>query len=144
MADMAHAGRLSSSPVAGGGVTRRFPAHPSALHAIREFICDQAVEAAIPTEDAIDLALAVSEAGTISVCQTDSSTIDVSWSADIRRIEILLEDDGVYQPNASLRRPDTMGTALIESLVDEFEFREGSELSPGNRARLVKVRRRGR
>lgn len=141
---MARADRLPWSPVAGGAITRRFPAHPSALHAIREFICDQAVEAAILTEDAIDLALAVSEAGTISVCQTNSSIIDVSWRADAGRIEIVLEDDGVHLPNASLRRPDTMGTALIESLVDAFEFREGSELSPGNRARLVKFRRPGR
>jgi anti-sigma regulatory factor (Ser/Thr protein kinase) len=121
-------------------VARRFPSHPTALHGIREFICDQAVEAAIPTEDAIDLALAVSEVGTISVCQSNSSTIEVTWRADTERIEISLSDDGVFQSEASLRRPDTMGMALVRALVDEFDFRAGTAVAPGNRARLVKFR----
>jgi anti-sigma regulatory factor (Ser/Thr protein kinase) len=121
-------------------IARQFPSHPTALHGIREFICDQAVEAAIPTEDAIDLALAVSEVGTISVCQSNSSTIEVTWRADPERIEISLTDDGVYSSDASLRRPESMGMALVRALVDEFDFRAGTELAPGNRARLVKFR----
>jgi anti-sigma regulatory factor (Ser/Thr protein kinase) len=124
----------------GAVVARQFPAHPTALHAIREFICDQAVEAAIPTEDAIDLALAVSEAGTISVCQTDSSTIEVTWRVDPERIEISLTDDGVYSSDPSLRRPEAMGMALVRALVDEFDFQAGTDLVPGSRARLVKFR----
>lgn len=121
-------------------IARQFPSHPTALHGIREFICDQAVEAAIPTEDAIDLALAVSEVGTISVCQSNSSTIEVTWRADSERIEIGLTDDGVFSSDASLRRPESMGMALVQALVDEFDFRAGTELAPGNRARLVKFR----
>jgi anti-sigma regulatory factor (Ser/Thr protein kinase) len=124
----------------GEAVARQFPSHPTALHAIREFICDQAVEAAVPTEDAIDLALAVSEAGTISVCETNSSTIEVTWRIDAQRIEISLSDDGVYSSDASLRRPDSMGMALVRALVDEFDFRPGTELTPGSRALLVKFR----
>jgi anti-sigma regulatory factor (Ser/Thr protein kinase) len=124
----------------GEAVARQFPSHPTALHAIREFICDQAVEAAVPTEDAIDLALAVSEAGTISVCETNSSTIEVTWRIDARRIEISLTDDGVFSSEASLRRPDSMGIALVRALVDEFDFRAGTEGAPGSRARLVKFR----
>jgi anti-sigma regulatory factor (Ser/Thr protein kinase) len=119
-------------------VVREFPAHPSSLHAIREFVCDRAVEASIPTHDAVDLALAVSEAGTISVCQTDSSFIEITWSAGPDRIEVSVRDDGVYFPDASLKRPESMGLALIRALVDEFDFHEGTEASPGNRTRLVK------
>jgi anti-sigma regulatory factor (Ser/Thr protein kinase) len=128
------------SPTASLPVVRQFPAHPTALHAIREFVCDQAVEASIPTEDAIDLALAVSEAGTISVCQSNSSVIEVTWQVAGDRIEISLTDDGVYFPDAALRRPESMGMALIRALVDDFDFREGTNQSPGNRARLVKFR----
>ncbi|HET6776237.1 MAG TPA: ATP-binding protein [Actinomycetota bacterium] len=131
-------------PVLGESVVvRRFPAHPSALHAIREFVCDQAVEAALPTEVAIDLALAVSEAGSISVCQTNSSSIEVAWRSEADRVEISLTDDGVYFADASLRRPESMGIALIKALVDDFDFREGTELSPGSHLRLVKLRSAG-
>jgi anti-sigma regulatory factor (Ser/Thr protein kinase) len=121
-------------------VLRRFPAHPASLHAIREFVCDQAVEASVPTTDAVDLALAVSEAGTISVCETNSSYIEVGWKAGPQRVEVTVRDDGVYVPDAAFRRPESMGLALIRALVDEFEFQEGTERAPGNRARLVKFR----
>jgi two-component sensor histidine kinase len=121
-------------------IARRFPSHPTSLHGIREFICDQAVEAAIATEDAIDLALAVSEVGTISVCESDSTTIEVTWRANADRIEIRLSDDGVHLSNASLRRPESMGIALVRALVDEFDFQAGTKVAPGNLARLVKFR----
>lgn len=124
-------------------VVRQFPAHPSSLHAIREFVCDQAVEASLPTEVAIDLALAVSEAGSISVCQSNSSRIEVAWRSGADRVEISLTDDGVYFADASLRRPESMGIALIKALVDDFDFREGTEFAPGSRVRLVKLRAAG-
>jgi anti-sigma regulatory factor (Ser/Thr protein kinase) len=127
---------------AGSSVVRRFPAHPSALHTIREFVSDQAVEAGLRTEDAIDLALAVSEAGTISVCETNSSMIEVSWQATGERVVIEVKDDGVYLPDRTPKRSDTMGIALIRALVDDFQFQEGTQVEPGNVARLVKHRRR--
>jgi anti-sigma regulatory factor (Ser/Thr protein kinase) len=132
----------ASEVLAGSAVVRRFPAHPSSLHTIREFVSDQAVEAGLPTEDAIDLALAVSEAGTISVCDTNSSMIEVSWQATADRVVISVKDDGVYSPDSSTQTNGTMGIALIRGLVDDFHFQKGTQLEPGNLARLVKHRRR--
>src|SRR5207237_4952975 len=79
--------------------TRSFPAEATHLHRIRTFIREQADEAALSADVTGDIIIAVSEACANSALHTDCAELTVRWQAGIDRVEVAVEDDGVFAPS---------------------------------------------
>jgi anti-sigma regulatory factor (Ser/Thr protein kinase) len=128
-----------------GPMERHFPARASTLPGVRAFIRNLSHRARLSHDTANDLVLAVSEACSNAVRHSGASTIGVRWTHAADRVEVLVEDGGVFMPVS--RRPRTdggYGIGIMTALVDEFEIREGKEGSPGTTVRLVKYEKQPR
>lgn len=125
------------------GAVRVFPAHPSALFQIRQFIREQATGESFDEVSINELVLAVSEACANSVLHTGSPDVKVSWRSLEDCVEVLVHDDGIFERR--VRMPELEGghghgIPLMMALVDEVTIREGTSRRPGTQVRLVKRR----
>jgi anti-sigma regulatory factor (Ser/Thr protein kinase) len=123
-------------------VIQSFPAHPSALYHIRRFVRERAAQAGMSDESSGELVLAVSEACANSVLHTGSPSVKVSWRDRGDRVEVTVEDQGVFQRRVLMPELDGSGHGipLMTALVDELTIREGSPARPGTLVRLVKAK----
>jgi anti-sigma regulatory factor (Ser/Thr protein kinase) len=122
-------------------VHRSFRAHPAALSQVREFVRQQASSDELGESVTDDLVLAVSEACVNSVIHTNSSHIEISWRRQDGQVEILVQDEGVFDRKVPV--PEVDGTAgrgipIMLALVDEVTIREGTPSRPGTQVRLRK------
>ena len=122
---------------------RSFPAEAGHLHRIRRFIRERADEAALSSDVAGDLVIAVSEACANSALHTRCDQLTISWNAETDRVEVAVEDDGVFSPVIPVPELDGdgrggRGIPLMMALMDEVSIRQGTEDSPGTVVRLVR------
>ena len=122
-------------------VKRSFRAHPAALSQVREFVRELAGADELGESITDDLVLAVSEACVNSVIHTNSSHIHISWRRNDGHVEILVQDEGVFDRKVPV--PELDGTAgrgipIMLALVDEVTIREGTPARPGTQVRLRK------
>jgi anti-sigma regulatory factor (Ser/Thr protein kinase) len=126
----------------GLGHSKAFPASTNALRDIRKFILDRGVQAALPSEVVFDLVIAASEACTNSVLYSDSSEIQVRWSMEPNRVEVTVEDGGVFRRGFLITEDGQpargRGMAVMIALMDEVAFRPGTPGQPGTLVRLVR------
>ena len=121
--------------------TRIFPAQPSSLFDIREFIRGRSQEAALAGDAMNDLVLAVSEACANAVLHSGTDSIVVKWESSRGVVRVEVVDHGVFQRHVPLAVVDDRqghGIPLMIALVDEVDIREGTENRPGTVVRLVK------
>src|SRR5439155_6152920 len=88
-----------------------------------------------------DLVLAVSEACVNAVIHTSSPHVQVAWRRQDGTVEIVVQDDGIFDRKVPL--PEVDGTAgrgipIMLALVDEVTIREGTPSRPGTLVRFVK------
>jgi anti-sigma regulatory factor (Ser/Thr protein kinase) len=122
-------------------VNRSFRAHPSALSQVREFVRERSAADGLDADVCDDLVLAVSEACVNAVIHTGSARFEISWRHQLAHVEILVEDEGVFDRKVPI--PEIDGTAgrgipIMLALVDEVTFREGTPSNPGTVVRFVK------
>jgi anti-sigma regulatory factor (Ser/Thr protein kinase) len=120
-------------------VKRSFRAHPAALSQVREFVRAQAGTDHLTNAVTDDLVLAVSEACVNSVIHTNSSRIEIAWRRQDGHVDVLVQDEGVFDRKVPL--PEFDGTAgrgipIMLALVDEVTIREGTPARPGTQVRL--------
>jgi anti-sigma regulatory factor (Ser/Thr protein kinase) len=123
-------------------VIRSFPAQRTILREIREFIRQQARDHAL-VDDAESLALAVTEACSNAMIHTDCTKIGVTWRATRDRVEIDVEDDGIFRRRVPVPEVDGIGhrgIPLMMALLDQVSISGGTESRPGTRVTLVKFR----
>ncbi len=128
-------------------MVRTFPAHPSRLSEIRDFVRSQALQSGLSQDASDDLALAASEACANSIVHAGGPTITVSWRSDRERIELEVRDEGIFRrrvPMPELEGGGGHGIPLMLALMDEVVLQEGTEHNPGTLIRLVKYRRNQR
>jgi anti-sigma regulatory factor (Ser/Thr protein kinase) len=120
---------------------RSFPAQAEDLHRIRTYIREEGARASLAPEVVGDLVMAVSEACANSALYTDSSEVRVQLEVVDDRVEVAVEDEGVFMPRLPLPGIDGRGgrgIALMMALMDEVSIREGKDDAPGTLVRLVK------
>ena len=123
-------------------VKRSFRAHPAALSQVREFVRMQAGSDHLSESVTDDLVLAVSEACVNSVIHTNSARLEISWRRQDGQVEVLVQDEGVFDRKVPV--PEFDGTAgrgipIMLALVDEVTIREGTPARPGTQVRLRKA-----
>jgi anti-sigma regulatory factor (Ser/Thr protein kinase) len=126
---------------------RFFPAEPTSLRDVRDFIRERAREAALYRSEADDLIQAVSEVCANAVLHTGSSTFIVSWSARPGEpAEVSVRDQGVFalrgMRESSEGDSHGFGLPLAAALVDEVSIVKGTPGRPGTTVRLLKYRAR--
>jgi anti-sigma regulatory factor (Ser/Thr protein kinase) len=123
-------------------VIRTFPAHRSVLREVREFIRRQAGEHSLG--DVTDsLVLAVNEACANALVHTNCTKIGVTWRATKDRVEIEVEDDGIFRRRIPIPEVDgrgNRGIPLMMALLDQVSISGGTHSRPGTTVRLVKYR----
>ena len=107
------------------------------------FIREQADEAALSADDTGDLLVAVSEACANSALHTDSDELTVRWESAADRVEVAVEDDGVFEstipvPELNGDSRGGRGIPLMMALMDEVTISQGTDIEPGTIVRLVK------
>ena len=120
---------------------RSFPAQAEDLHRIRRYIREEGARAMLPADVVGDLVMAVSEACANSALYTNSSTVSVQLEVIEDRVEVAVEDEGVFMPRIPLPGIDGRGgrgIPLMMALMDEVSIREGNDDAPGTLVRLVK------
>lgn len=135
--------RVRSAVNATIGAVRSFPAHPSALFQIRQFVREHATAEGFDEESINELVLAVSEACANSVLHTGCAEVKVSWRPLEDCVEVLVHDDGIFERRVrmpELEAGQGHGIPLMMALVDEVTIREGTPRRPGTHVRLVKRR----
>lgn len=124
-------------------LVRTFPAQRTVLREIRQFIRQQAREHAF-TDQAEGLALAVTEACANALVHTDCTKIGVTWKSTSDRVEIEVQDDGIFQRHLPVPEVDGgrghRGIPLMMALLDQVSISGGTESRPGTRVTLVKYR----
>ena len=124
-------------------LVRTFPAQQAVLREIRQFIRQQAREHAFGDE-AESLALAVTEACANAMVHTNCTRIGVTWRATGNRVEIEVEDDGIFRRRVHVPEVEGgrghRGIPLMMALLDQVSISGGTESRPGTRVRLVKYR----
>lgn len=123
-------------------LVRSFPAHPSALYQMRRFVREHAAGAGVSGNAIDELVLAVSEACANAVLHTASPEVRVSWRSLEDRVEVLIEDGGIFERRVRIAELEDggHGVPLMMALVDEVTIREGTASRPGTMVRLVKSR----
>jgi serine/threonine-protein kinase RsbW len=95
-------------------------------------------------EEAESLALAVTEACSNALVHTNCTRIGVTWKASRDRVEIEVEDDGIFRRRVPVPEVDggrgNRGIPLMMALLDQVSISGGTESRPGTRVRLVKYR----
>lgn len=131
----------------GLATARLFPTHPAILPKIRSFLRQQAAEASLAEESTDDLLVAVCEACANSLQHTLSPHIKLTWRLRADRVEVDVEDEGIFRSRAVVLNADGlaggsgMGIPLMVALTDEFVIRRGSRDRPGTLVRLAKYLR---
>jgi anti-sigma regulatory factor (Ser/Thr protein kinase) len=122
---------------------RTFPARRAVLREVRAFIREQARDNSF-VEEAEALALAVTEACSNAMVHTNCTTIGVTWRATRDRVEVEVEDDGIFRRRVPIPELDGegghRGIPLMMALLDQVSIAGGTETSPGTRVKLVKYR----
>jgi anti-sigma regulatory factor (Ser/Thr protein kinase) len=124
--------------------SRTFPAHPSALFPVRQFVRGRAADVTLSLAATDDLVLAVSEACANCLHHTSSREFTLRWRALPDRVEVEVADGGVFLEPIPLQDAGAeagRGIALMMAVIDEVEFRKGTSRRPGTVVRLVKYRR---
>jgi anti-sigma regulatory factor (Ser/Thr protein kinase) len=122
---------------------RIFPATPTSLREVRDFIRERAEEAALYRSSQDDLVLAVSEICANSVQHAGGDRFIVSWSAGPREpTEVKVQDDGVFAGGGMRGHGSSrgFGLPLVAALVDELSIARGTSKRPGTTVRMVKYR----
>ncbi|HEX2024968.1 MAG TPA: ATP-binding protein [Actinomycetota bacterium] len=125
---------------------RAFPAVPESLVDIRDYLRELAAQARLPERLTEDLVLAVSEAAANAVVHSGSEQVRIEWLLREDRVEVVVQDDGVFRSRVrvpSVDRPGGFGIPLMTALSDELAIVEGTGRRPGTRVRLVKRRQQG-
>jgi anti-sigma regulatory factor (Ser/Thr protein kinase) len=128
-------------------LSRSFHADPGELAEVRRFVRQSAEEARLPDETTADLVLSVYEAAANSILHSGSDRFHLRWRALEDRVEIEIQDEGVFRRRVRvplLEGRGGLGIPLMMSFTDEFELHEGTPSRPGTRVRLVKFRAGGR
>jgi len=124
-------------------LVRAFPAQRAVLGEIRQFIRQQAREHAF-ADEAESLALAVTEACANAMVHTNCTKIGVTWRTTENRVEIEVEDDGIFRRRVPVPEVDGggghRGIPLMIALLDQVSITGGTESRPGTTVRLVKYR----
>jgi serine/threonine-protein kinase RsbW len=124
-------------------LNRTFPAQRAVLREVREFIRLQAREHSF-VDEAESLALAVTEACSNALVHTNCTKIGVTWTATRDRVQIEVEDDGIFRRRLPLPELDGgrghRGIPLMMALLDQVSISGGTEARPGTKVRLVKYR----
>jgi serine/threonine-protein kinase RsbW len=123
------------------GQEKSFPARTTDLYKIRSYVREEAERASLPANVVQDLVLAVSEACANSALHSDSDELKIRLSIDEERVEIVVQDGGVFSrriPMPEMGVRGGRGIPLMMALMDEFAIREGNEREPGTVVRLVK------
>ena len=122
---------------------RTFPAQRAVLREIRAFIREQARETSF-VDEAEGLALAVTEACSNAIVHTNCTKIGVTWRATPDRVEVEVEDDGIFRRRVPMPEVDGegghRGIPLMMALLDQVSISGGTESKPGTRIKLVKYR----
>ena len=122
---------------------RTFPAQRAVLWEIRAFIREQARETSF-VDEAEGLALAVTEACSNAIVHTNCTKIGVTWRATPDRVEVEVEDDGIFRRRVPMPEVDGegghRGIPLMMALLDQVSISGGTESKPGTRIKLVKYR----
>ena len=122
---------------------RVFPAQRAVLREIRGFIRAQA-RATSFVDEAEALALAVTEACSNAIVHTNCTKIGVTWRASRDRVEVEVEDDGIFRRRVPVPEIDGQGghrgIPLMMALLDQVSISGGTEARPGTRVKLVKYR----
>jgi serine/threonine-protein kinase RsbW len=121
---------------------RVFPAQRAALREIRAFIREQARGTTF-VDEAETLALAVTEACSNAIVHTNCTKIGVTWRATRDRVEVEVEDDGIFRRRVPVPEFDGeghRGIPLMMALLDQVSISGGTESRPGTRVKLVKYR----
>lgn len=131
------------TPPTASAKARAFPAHPSALYRIRRFLRECVADVGLERGATDDLVLAVSEACANSLQHTATVAIRVSCNVLSDRVEVEVEDDGLFGrriPIPELEVEGGHGIPLMMALMDEVEIRKGTQHHPGTVVRLTKYR----
>jgi anti-sigma regulatory factor (Ser/Thr protein kinase) len=132
--------------MSGPQTSRSFAADPAQLEEVRRFVAGAAERAGLPEETIDALVLAVNEAATNSILHTDTERFHVRWLVLEDRVEIEIQDEGLFKRRIHMHQLDGsggLGIPLMMSLTDEFELHEGTSGRPGTRIRLVKFHAAG-
>jgi anti-sigma regulatory factor (Ser/Thr protein kinase) len=92
-----------------------------------------------------DLLIAASEAAANAILHSGTKEFRVTWRSTRERVEITVEDDGIFLDTVPLPEIDGIGhrgISLMAATMDELSLIEGRRDRPGTRVRLVKVLRR--
>ena len=119
---------------------RTFPARAEHLGEIRKFILDCATADSF-TEVVDDLLIAASEASANAVQHARSPVVRVTWTAGGDRVELTIDDEGVFIPAVGVPELDGIshrGILLMMATMDEVTIAQGSKERPGTRVKLVK------
>jgi anti-sigma regulatory factor (Ser/Thr protein kinase) len=123
-------------------LARTFPARRTALREVREFIRHRAREDEL--NEAEGLVLAVSEAVANAIVHSTCTRIGVRWRCTPDRVEVDVEDDGVFQrrvPMPELKgQGGQRGIPLMMALLDQVSISGGTESRPGTTVKLTKYR----
>jgi anti-sigma regulatory factor (Ser/Thr protein kinase) len=120
---------------------RVFPSGSSGvLRDIRAFV-ERTAGPLLPVDSIEDLKLAVTEAASNALRHSGSDQVRVSIDVDDGCVDVVVEDDGVYQ--ATLKAVDGdleghRGFAIIAAMVDEFSVRRGTDAGSGTVVRMLK------
>ena len=125
-----------------GDATMTFALQPSAssLGEVRRQI-DRLVGPYLPQMDLHDLKLAATEACANAILHSGTRKITVSVTRSGGCVEVVVEDDGVYQMHLSAARADPeahRGLALMAAMVDDFSLRRGTDTRAGTVVTLRK------
>jgi anti-sigma regulatory factor (Ser/Thr protein kinase) len=127
-------------------VSRSFDAEPKQLEEVRRFVSQAAHETGLSQEIMDDILIATNEAATNSILHSGTKRFRLRWLVLADRVEIEIEDEGLFKRRVRLRELDGvggMGIPLMMSLTDEFELHEGTPGQPGTQIRLVKFHSSG-
>jgi anti-sigma regulatory factor (Ser/Thr protein kinase) len=122
-------------------VSLSVPAQPISLRTVREFIRHRSEEAGIPSSDATDLLIAVSEVCNNALLHSGSPRISIHWRSDAGRVEVEVRDEGIYGREARpphSGREGGWGWPIIQSLVDDVRLARGTAQRPGTVVRITK------
>lgn len=124
-------------------LARTFPAHRAVLREVREFIRHRAREDEF-VDEAEGLVLAVSEAVANAIVHSTCTRVGVTWRCTPDRVEVHVEDDGVFRRRVLMPELDgrggQRGIPLMMALLDQVSISGGTESRPGTRVKLVKYR----
>jgi len=120
--------------------TQTFPATPEQLREIRGFIWRCATRDSFSSVVG-DLLIAVTEASANAVLHAGSPIVRVSWNPQGDRVEVTVEDEGVFAARVGAPELDGVGhrgIQLMAATMDEVTIAQGSVDRPGTGVRLVK------